>query len=316
MYFSLSVIIPVFNAEKYIKKAILSILAQDEVDEIIVINDGSKDSTEEIVRDLKREHTIIKYLEHSNKINKGRSASRNLGILNSEGDLIAFLDADDFFLENRFKNDFAIFKSNSDCDGVYNAVGFHYYENSLKSKENSDELYTVQKNVNPCDLFDGLLNGKFGHFQIDGLTVKRSLFEKTGLFNECLVVAEDTDIFWKMTLKGTLITGVIDKAVAMRGVHDTNVFYQEDVYSRERYGVYDSILSWCFSNKISVSTVDNILRRVWIIKHSEQATLDEEFVFWLNHCVKYPRMIFSYLSLKYFPLVRRRKSLFSFFYKK
>lgn len=315
MNLSLSVIIPAFNAERFIEKAILSVMAQPEVNEILVINDGSTDKTEEIVKDLVKVHDKISILSHVNCINKGRSASRNEGIKKAKGNLIAFLDADDFYLDGRFTKDIEFFKNYLDCDGVYNAVGFHYYSNSFSNDETQNELYTVRKKVEPSQLFEGLLNGKFGHFQIDGLTIRRALFDKTGLFNENLKVAEDTDIFWKMALKGKLMTGVINLPVAMRGVHDSNIFYRNDIYAQNRYEVYNSIISWCFMNDISLKIIDTIFRRVWIIKHSEENSISEEIKFWIKQCKRHPEMLFSYLSLKYFPLIRRRKSIFSVFYR-
>lgn len=315
MNLSLSVIIPAFNAERFIEKTILSVLAQPEVDEIVIINDGSTDKTEVIISELVKGDDKVVVLNHPNNANMGRSATRNVGIQNAKGNLIAFLDADDFYLEGRFKRDIEIFKDHLDCDGVYNAVGFHYYANSTLSEETKNELYTVRRPIEPSELFEGLLNGKFGHFQIDGLTVKKSLFEKIGLFNENLEVAEDTDIFWKMALKGKLLTGVIDQAVAMRVVHDSNVFYREDIYNGNRYKVYESIISWSLSNGISLKTIDEIFRRVWIIKHSEKLSIHLEIAYWFKQCFSQPRVLFSFLSIKYFPIVRKRKAIFSFFYK-
>mgnify|MGYP003630548675 FL=1 len=123
MTFSISVIVPAYNVEQFIEKAIVSIIQQPEVSEILVINDGSTDKTLEIVEKLQKNDYKIKIFNHYNSINKGRSASRNLGIKNAKENYIAFLDADDFYLENRFANDKKIFDKNKYIDGVYNAVG-------------------------------------------------------------------------------------------------------------------------------------------------------------------------------------------------
>ena len=91
-----SVIIPVFNGEKYIRCAIDSVLEQDyKPIEIIVIDDGSSDATLEILRDLGNEISIY------HQPNKGSAAARNLGIRMAKGSYIAFLDADDYWFPGK-----------------------------------------------------------------------------------------------------------------------------------------------------------------------------------------------------------------------
>ncbi len=98
-------IIPAYNCDKFIDKAINSALKQPEVTEVILVNDGSTDNTLKIVETLQKTSKKIKIYHHKNEVNKGRSASRNLGIKNAKGNYIAFLDADDYYLNNRFFND-------------------------------------------------------------------------------------------------------------------------------------------------------------------------------------------------------------------
>lgn len=310
-----SVVIPVYNGERFVEKAILSALEQEEVKEVLIVNDGSTDNTERVVKKLATSLKNVRIFNHLDKKNKGRSASRNLGIVNAREDYIAFLDADDFYLSGRFKKDIEVFENYPECDGIYNAVGFHYYDDCKLGITKSGDLYTVNKDVEPKYLFEGLLHGKIGHFQIDGLTVKKSLFIKTGLFDENLSIAEDTDIFWKMSLKGILKTGEIKQPVAMRGVHDSNIFYRDDIYLKSRYKVYESILFWSTRNGISNKVIDGILKRIWIIKHKDNETIINETRYWLSLILPNPRILFTYLSIKYFPIVRRRKDIFSFFYK-
>lgn len=88
-----SIIVPVYNAEKYIDRCIKSIIEQTYKNvEIILINDGSKDSSLSILRDFEKKDSRITLIDQSNK---GPSASRNIGIEKSTGDYIAFIDADD-----------------------------------------------------------------------------------------------------------------------------------------------------------------------------------------------------------------------------
>ena len=110
MKFLVSVIIPVFNVEQFVEKAIISALQQPEVFEVVVVNDGSTDNSLQIITKLQAEYSRVKLCHHPNLVNKGRSASRNLGIKKAICNYIAFLDADDYYLENRFTNDKIVFE--------------------------------------------------------------------------------------------------------------------------------------------------------------------------------------------------------------
>ena len=92
-----SIIIPVYNCETYLEQCIKSVFRQSIKDlEIICINDGSTDSSVEIIEQLQKEDgRIILYHQE----NQGAGAARNLGIRKAEGKYIAFLDADDYFLD-------------------------------------------------------------------------------------------------------------------------------------------------------------------------------------------------------------------------
>lgn len=118
----LSVIIPVYNTEKYFNKCINSVLSAVEKlnkkTEIIVINDGSKGNIKELIKEyLEKYPNIIKFVSQENK---GRGATRNKGIELSRGKYINFIDSDDYIDENMYLKMFErIRKDNSDivlCD--------------------------------------------------------------------------------------------------------------------------------------------------------------------------------------------------------
>ena len=98
----LSVIIPVFNTEKYIKKCLESVINQTYKNiEIIVINDGSTDNSDKIIQKYVKEYPKkIKYVYQENK---GQAYSRNLGIKLSKGELITFVDSDDYIERNMYQ---------------------------------------------------------------------------------------------------------------------------------------------------------------------------------------------------------------------
>lgn len=94
----ISVIVTVYNTEKTIEKCLNSILNQtNEVFEIIVINDGSKDNSEKIIKNIQEKNENVKYFY---KENSGVSDSRNYGIEKAEGDYILFVDSDDYIENN------------------------------------------------------------------------------------------------------------------------------------------------------------------------------------------------------------------------
>lgn len=314
MSISLSVIIPVYNCERFIEKAIVSALAQPEVTEIVIVNDGSTDGSLTIIKQLQEHNPTIQVHHHPNGSNKGRSASRNLGIQKATGDYIAFLDADDYYLENRFTNDVKVLQENISCDGIYNAVGFHFYRTATAQELEDFQLYTVNQKIVPDLLFEALLSGKYGHFQIDGLTVKRTVFDIIGKFNEELVVAEDTEVFWKMAIKCQLFTGIINKPLAIRGVHDCNVFDDKESYGKYTVRMYETLLIWCSQNRVANKIKDSLLKWIWILRDKQKNNLHKDIQYWARFFLPHPQLLFSILSIKYFPIVRFRKTLFSFLY--
>ena len=89
-----SIVMPCYNAEKYISEAIESILLQTYTNwELIIVDDGSIDESKNIINKFKQKDARIKVFTHTE--NKGVSAARNLGIRNCSGQYIAFLYADD-----------------------------------------------------------------------------------------------------------------------------------------------------------------------------------------------------------------------------
>ena len=97
-YFLISIVIPIYNAEKYLEECLNSIKNQTYKNfEVIMVNDGSKDDSETICMNFLRSDSRFRYLK---KENGGVSSARNVGLDNVEGDYITFIDADDWVDEN------------------------------------------------------------------------------------------------------------------------------------------------------------------------------------------------------------------------
>lgn len=307
---NISVIIPVYNAAAYLEKAVTSALYHKEVKEVVLVNDGSTDDSLAILQKLQQSDDRIKIYHHENNNNKGRSASRNLALKKATQPFIAFLDADDFYLENRFENDIKLFESDSSIDGVYNAIGVYFYRNATQEEKNELNLTTVRENILPVNLFEELLSGKKGYFSIDGLVVKKQVFEKIGYFNEELLVAEDTELILKMALRSKLVTGIIDKPVCLRGVHDVNSFSNENLYKVYRIKMYDSLLRWIIKEKTVIKKTLPVLKLLFYYRLKYIDSLWEDCVYWMKLALICPKLLGSEIFIKNFPLISRRKSIF------
>ncbi|WP_298352424.1 glycosyltransferase family 2 protein [uncultured Dokdonia sp.] len=309
----ISVIIPAYNVERFIKKTIQSALDQSQVGEVIVIDDGSTDSTLQIVSELQASTHILKVYQHKDGINKGRGATRNLGIHKATQDYIAFLDADDFYLEDRFKGDEHVF-NDSNVDGVYNAVGFHFYREPLDSEKIHFKANTLSKRLKPEELFDGIVSSKYGYLHLNGLTVKKSVFDKSGYFNETLRVTQDSDIIFKMALVCNLYPSNIEEPVSKRGIHTENVFTKSEIYKEYNPKLFESLVSWSLKNKIKKDKIDTLLNWQWFHKFEQKKTVVVYTRYWIAFIFKNPRLMLSILAIKYFPIIRLRKRLFPRFY--
>ena len=130
----ITVVIPVYNAEKYLTKSVESALSQPQVGEIILIEDRSPDKSLELCMDLQSKHSKVKVLRHADNKNLGAAESRNLGIRSAKHQYIAFLDADDYFLPERFDVPCEILTKYKDIDGVYESIGMHFYSDTARKK--------------------------------------------------------------------------------------------------------------------------------------------------------------------------------------
>ncbi|WP_278377877.1 glycosyltransferase family 2 protein [Chryseobacterium arthrosphaerae] len=268
----ISVIIPVYNAEKYVSQAVASALQFDEVYEVVLVEDQSPDNALEVCRELAQKHNRVKLYQHPDQGNHGAGASRNLGIEKSEGDFISFLDADDYYLPNRFDAEKELFK-NSDVDGVYGAIGVHYYSEKAKEqyyKVFGDRLTTVYKKHPPKEVFPGQLNmiGTFGLFSIDALTIRKSSLKTLEyFFKPHLKLHQDTEFLFRLSYYLNLYPGILDSAVAVRGVHENNRITKVD--NREikpastRVLLWEEVNKWAESENTIPAEIKLHIRRVY-----------------------------------------------------
>ena len=250
---TISIIIPVYQAERFIEKAVKSACEQEGVSEVILVEDGSTDGSLKICESLTELYSpLVQLYSHKNNKNLGAGASRNLGIKKTTGKFIAFLDADDYYLPDRFKHDLEILQSNSMIDGVYNALGVHIYDENERERVNF-KLTTVAYPIPPDKLFEEMAPvGTSGYFHGDTLTVRREVFDNVGLFDETLELSQDTQMWVKMAAKASLLAGVIDHPVAIRGVHSGNRIKNLAKFSYYRPLLFLSLMNWAKRNKLPI----------------------------------------------------------------
>lgn len=183
-----SVIIPCFNAEKWISKTLDSILAQSHRNlEIIVVHDGSTDSSAYILEEYVKKG--IKVFRHPEGVNRGGSNSLNLGIEKSSAEYIAFLDADDLWHPQKISTQLAYLKGHPNTAMVYS--------NGWAIDENDKILYDLlpdnhRETNSPCEL---LMNC---YIRTPGtILVRKSILEQVGGFDPTLS-AGDHDLLLRI----------------------------------------------------------------------------------------------------------------------
>lgn len=238
-----SVIIPVYNAERFIETAVRSALEQPETAEVLVIEDGSTDRSLQVCERLAREDDRVRLLRHPGGENRGEAASRNVGVRAARCELVAFLDADDFFLRGRFERPLEMLAANASLDGVYEAVGTQFESEAMRgwwATHRGSNLTTLVTEVPPEQLLDALITYEHGFFCNGGIVVRRALFERTGLFDVDLRMCCDTAMWLKMAAVGTLAGGRLTEPVAMRRMHGENAI----VMNRTRHKWYAARMAW------------------------------------------------------------------------
>lgn len=260
---NISVIIPVYNAVAFLKKAVNSALQFQEVREIILVEDQSNDGSYSLCLELTSEHPRIKLFQHADKGNHGAGATRNLGLEKASQDFIAFLDADDYYLPNRFEAEKVLFQ-NPRIEGVFGAIGTEFLtEKGRKEFEEKfklgDKLTTVHYAAEGREIFRGLLGltpTTFGSFfHLNTLTIKKASLDKNKLkFNENLKVHQDSDFIIKLAYHYYLKSGIIDKPIAIRGVHDDNritkIVTYSPKYNQRQSLLWNSLYFWSQKNKL------------------------------------------------------------------
>lgn len=144
-----SVVMIFLNGEPFITEAIESVIAQVYTNwELILVDDGSTDDSSSIAKEYaKRYPGKIRYLEHPGHANRGKSASRNLGVTQAHGEYIALLDADDVYLPEKLERQVAILEQYPDAGMVYGIT--RYWYSWTKKSEDANRDWFSKLGVTP-----------------------------------------------------------------------------------------------------------------------------------------------------------------------
>lgn len=204
----ITVIIPVYNTENYVERCIRSIINQTYSNlEIICINDGSSDNSLEVLQNLKKEDDRILIISQSNK---GVGAARNVGIDNSTGDYISFVDSDDVIDENYF------------AELLYRAVRYNLdlIGSNICAISNNGIVYPFERQVSEEVLINSQIIKAYLNFQISpaiwGKLYRRDLIGKTRF--PLININEDFIFGWE----------IIKKTNRFLKTNDTHYNYYED----------------------------------------------------------------------------------------
>ena len=206
-----SVVIPFLNGEKFLREAIESVFAQTFSSwELLLVDDGSSDSSTQIAREYADQDCgKVRYFEHYGHGNQGVCASRNLGIRQSRGEMIALLDADDVWLPKKLEQQVAILSTQPQAGMVY-GVSQYWYSWAGNPKDYPSDCVTrlgVEPNtlVSPPTLLTLALESRAPTPCPSDILLRREVVERVGGFEESfhgsLQLFEDQVFLAKIYLK-------------------------------------------------------------------------------------------------------------------
>ena len=255
----ISVIIPIYNRDKFIRRVLNSVYNQTyKINEIIVIDDGSTDDIVQIIQDFPN----IKYIYQENS---GVSSARNLGIKYASNEWIAFLDSDDEWHVSKLEEQVVFHKENRDILMSY--TDEEWIKDGLRVK--------IPKKFRKVGLDVFTENLSFCNIAPSSALIHGSLFESVGLFDESLEVCEDYDL-WLRIARNNKIALVNKKLIKKYAGH-------EDQLSFKHWGM----------DRFRVVTLEKLLNQEYNIEDIKLQAIKKEllkkYTLLLKGAIKYER---------------------------
>lgn len=196
----MSVVMPVFNGEAFLREAVESVLAQKYSPvEIIIVDDGSTDATATVAASLPE---TVRYLCQTNK---GPAAARNRGIEHAQGSLIAFADADDLWPVDKLELQLPYLIKDPTVEIVMGRIQQVLLSRTADGQTQAEEFAEPAFSVN-----------------LGSAIIRRSVFERVGLFDETMRYSEDVDWFMRAREGGAEIV-TIDAVTLFYRQHEQNM---------------------------------------------------------------------------------------------
>jgi glycosyltransferase involved in cell wall biosynthesis len=195
-----SVIIPVYNGERYLGGAIENILAREyRPIEIVVVNDGSTDNSDAVARRYRKD------IVYTAQENRGPGAARNKGLRLASGDIVGFLDVDDLWTDNKLQVQIECLAANPSVEIVLGLTQLM----KVRSGEEGEPKFEKWH-----DPFCALLVG--------AALFRRSVFDNIGFFDETFYHSEDTDWFLRIREAG-VSTRIMEEVSLFYRWHESNM---------------------------------------------------------------------------------------------
>ena len=205
--FSVSVIIPVYNGEAFLAEAMQNIQQQNyQLLEIIVVDDGSSDRTAEIAANFSDQ---VRYVFQPNA---GPAAARNKGLEMAQGDVIAFLDVDDLWTENKLNLQLEHLAQDPLRDIVLGHVQV------MQRTEVAPEQASFVKFGDPCVASN-----------LGCAVFRKSVFEKVGFFDPALRYSEDVDWFMRAREQGIPML-ILEQVTLLYRLHQQNMTHRKNLH--------------------------------------------------------------------------------------
>lgn len=209
-----SIVIPLYNKQEFISDCLLTVLNQEETDyEIIIVNDGSTDNSENEV--LKYNHPKIKYFRTENN---GAASARNYGIKKSQGTYIAFLDADDAWETFYLKEIRKLIHSFPE------ALVFSTAKHTKRNNKIFKPVFSFTNEENPDHLLLDYFSSSYAEpiLHSSCCVVKKTIFEELDMFDTTIKSGQDTDLWIRIGLKHKIAFS--KKICATYHVHNEGLF--------------------------------------------------------------------------------------------
>jgi glycosyltransferase involved in cell wall biosynthesis len=284
---SVSVIIPAYNAEKFIVETIQSLQRQTFSDfEIIVIDDGSTDQTASLVMQIKEPRLRVLSVEH-----QGLSATRNRGVAASQGEFIAFLDADDLWTANALELHIEALAANSEADLSYGWTYFWNYD----LKNASDKTKLIAPRATGTTAYREMLERNIvGNGS--NIFVRRSAFDAVGGFDQTLTHGEDWEFCFRVALQGEV--ALVPQALVYYRQHSTSMCSDFEPAKISFFTALDKIYDLAPPEyktlKVKVqSSMYIYIANLYLTRTNTKAGIQSARKNWIDGVLKWPSNIFK-----------------------